>query len=138
MKYTKTGFEKPFNVPDNAIDEIMEKHSDLSIMDACEMWLIDNNVIVDETVEKLTKKAEKNRITQTIHGAKGEKKPRKPKEKKEKKKKKDIIQVIYDAIADSFHEKDYLVIKNDEKYIDFSQDGREFTINLVEHRKKKS
>lgn len=125
-----------FNVPDKEIDALMEK-MDISLADACELWLSDHDMVENETVEELSKKATKNRITATIHSAKGEKKERKPREKKENPLKKEIISIIYDAIADSFHEKDYCFIKNDEKYIDFSLDGREFTVNLVEHRKKK-
>ena len=30
-----------------------------------------------------------------------------------------------------------VIVTNDEKYIDFNVGGREFTVNLVEHRKKK-
>lgn len=125
-----------FKVPDKEIDALMEK-MDISLADACELWLSDHDMVENETVEELSKKATKNRITATIHSAKGEKKERKPREKKENPLKKEIISIIYDAIADNFHTKDYCFIKNDEKYIDFSLDGREFTVNLVEHRKKK-
>ena len=130
MKY------KNHNVPDNEIDKLMDT-LDISMAEACEMWLSDHDVIENETVKELTEKAQKNRITATIHKAKGEKKERKAREKKENPLKKEIIQTIYEEIADKFHEKDYCVIKNDEKYIDFSINGREFTINLVEHRPKK-
>ena len=73
--------------------------------------------------------------------AKGEKKERKPREKKENPLKKQIISAICVSFNDEnwlFDEViDDLVIRNDEKYIDLVVDGREFTINLVEHRKKK-
>ena len=130
---------KGYNVPDKEIDSMMDK-LDISMAEACEMYLSDKELITDETVEKLTKKATKNRITATIHEAKGEKKERKAREKKENPLKKEII----DAIRYYFSEKnnlnftiDSLIVRNDEKYIDFTSNGREFTINLVEHRKKK-
>lgn len=133
MKY------KGFEIPDKEIDNIVEKG--FSIIDACEMWLSDHDMVKDETVEKLTAKAQKNRITSTIHKAKGEKKVKKAKEKKENPLKKQIISAIcvgfndenwlYDENIDNF------VIRNDEKYIDLTIDGRDFTINLIEHRKKK-
>ena len=131
---------KNFNIPDKEIDKLMDA-LDISIAEACEMYLSDHDLIEDETVEELTKKATKNRITATIHDAKGEKKERKPREKKENPLKKQIISGIHDYFLDEIgHTLDkntIISIKNDEKYIDLTINGREFTINLVEHRKKK-
>ena len=125
-----------FNVPDKEIDALMEK-MDISLADACELWLSDHDMVENETVEELSKKATKNRITATIHSAKGEKKERKPREKKENPLKKEIIQAIYTVIANEITSSANTFIRNDEKYIDFSLGDREFTVNLVEHRKKK-
>lgn len=131
MKYT---FEKKtYNVPDEEIDSLMEKY-DLSISEACELWLSDNDKIQNEVVEEMTKKATKNAVTQTIHGAKGEKKERKPREKKENPLKKQIISAILEGIKGIDGKID---IENDEKYINLWVEGRSFTINLVEHREKK-
>ena len=131
---------KGHTISDAEIDKMMDK-LDLSLEEACDMILADKEMIVDETVEELTKKAHKNRVTTTIHDAKGEKKERKPREKKENPLKKQIISAICVGFNDEnwlFDEViDDLVIRNDEKYIDLVVDGREFTINLVEHRKKK-
>lgn len=133
---TYTYENKTYNIPDDEIDKIIDKY-ECSIAEACESYLTDNEQISNEKVEELSKKAQKNRITQTIHGAKGEKKPRKAREKKENPLKKQIIQAIYRVIAEGFYETESCSIRNDEKYIDFSIDGREFTLNLVEHRPKK-
>ena len=130
MKY------KGFNVPDKEIDKLMDA-LDISMAEACEMWLSDNDKILDETVQELTEKAKKNRVTATIHEAKGEKKERKAREKKENPLKKEIIQAIYWAIVDNITASAYVSVRNDEKYIDFTLGDREFTVNLVEHRKKK-
>lgn len=127
---------KKHNIPDEKIDKLMEK-LDISLEEACETILTDMEVISDETVEELTKKAQKNRVTTTIHNAKGEKKKRKTREKKENPLKKQIINMIFQTLSDSRCELDHVFIRNDEKYIDFEVKGREFTINLVEHRKKK-
>lgn len=127
---------KNFTIPDDAIDNLMDK-LDISIVEACEMYLSDHDLIENETVEELTKKATKNRVTATIHDAKGEKKERKPREKKENPLKKSIIQVINDAFYDCDLVFDDISVRNDEKYIDFTIENREFTVNLVEHRKKK-
>lgn len=131
MKYT---FEKKtYNVPDEEIDTLIEKY-DLSISEACELWLSDNDKIQNEVVEEMTKKATKNAVTQTIHGAKGEKKERKPREKKENPLKKQIISAILEGIKGI---EGKIEVENDEKYINLWVEGRSFTINLVEHREKK-
>jgi predicted RNA-binding protein Jag len=131
---------KKHNIPDEKIDKLMEK-LDISLEEACETILADMDVISDETVEKLTKKAQKNRITTTIHSAKGDKKERKAREKKENPLKKQIISGIHDYFLDEighiFDKNTTISVRNDEKYIDLTINGREFTINLVEHRQKK-
>lgn len=138
MKYIKNG--KAFIIPDNEIDEHVEKLG-VSIAEACEMYLVDNELISDETVEKLSKNAKENRITQTIHDAKGKKKPRKAREKKENPLKKAIINALFDGLetkVETFNaENCHFTIENDEKYINLDIDGRLFTVNLVEHRRKK-
>ena len=75
MKYLVEG--KSYNVPDEEVNKLVDT-LEISIAEACEIWLSDHDIIVDETVEELTKKAQKNRVTATIHDAKGEKKERKP------------------------------------------------------------
>ena len=127
---------KNFNIPDDAIDNLMDK-LDISITEACEMYLSDHDLIENETVEELTKKANKNRVTATIHDAKGEKKERKPREKKENPLKKEIIGRIFDLFKVEYGDLMQVSLKNPEKYIDLTIGDREFTINLVEHRKKK-
>jgi len=139
MKYEYEG--KVYNVPDEEIDRYVEQ-LEISIAEACEMYLTDHDLIKDKTVEELSKKAQKNRITATIHEAKGEKKPRKAREKKENQLKKQIINDIFMYFiteGDWNNDENYkITVRNPEKYIDLVADGREFTINLVEHRKKKN
>ncbi len=138
MKYTYKG--KSYEINDKEIDKIMESMTDISISDACEMWLYDKELITDEKAEELNEKASKNRITSTIHGAKSTKSDRKPRTKKENPLKKEIIDAIRYYLSDNNNLNftiDELIVRNDEKYIDFTSNGRDFTINLVEHRKKK-
>jgi len=133
MKY------KNYNIPDAEIDKLMDA-LDISMAEACEMYLSDHDLIENETVEELTKKAQKNRVTATIHDAKGEKKERKPREKKENPLKKEVIETIFTSLQKKLIEhEDFLSINvtNNEKYIDFTIGNRAFTINLVEHRGKK-
>ena len=134
MKYTYEN--KVYNVPDEEIDRHVEQLG-ISISEACELYLTDHDLIVNEVVEELEAKGRKNRITATIHQAKGEKKPRKAREKKVNPLKKEIINAIFENLAHLYEGMAEVKVTNDEKYIDFNFDGREFTINLVEHRKKK-
>ena len=138
MKYTLEN-GKIVNIPDKDIENF-QKTLDISKEEAIEMWLDDNDYTVNETVEELTEKAKKNRISATIHQAKAEnqKKERKPREKKENPLKKQIIDAIYAGLCSNLEENVIIDIKNDEKYIDLCINGLDFTINLVQHRPKKT
>jgi len=127
---------KEYRIPDEVIDDMMEK-LDCSLAEACEGYLFDHDLIKSEEEEKITEKVKKSGISRTIHQAKGGKKERKPREKKENPLKKEIIQAIFAGIAENINVDGEILITNDEKYIDFNVNGREFTVNLVEHRKKK-
>ena len=131
---------KNYTIPDHEIDKLMES-LDISITEACEIYLSDHEIVKNDTIEELTSKAKKNKVTNTIHGAKGEKKERKTREKKENPLKKQIISGIHDYFLDEighiFDKNTTISIRNDEKYIDLEINGRSFTINLVEHRQKK-
>ena len=130
---------RTINIPDKDLENLQKKLH-ISYNEAVYTWLVDEEYITDPTVEELSEKAKKNRITATVHQAKStnsQKKERKPREKKENPLKQGIISVIYASLVEEFAEKGTISITNNEKYIDFSIDGREFTVNLVEHRKKK-
>lgn len=137
MNYTYNG--KNYNVPDEEIDRLMD-NLDISISEACETYLADKEIIESEEEKELTKKATKNHVLSTIHQAKGEKKERKTREKKENPLKKEIITEIYGILQKKLiNSKEFsnIIVTNDEKYIDFSIGERNFTVNLVEHRRKK-
>ena len=134
---------KTVSIPDKDIERL-QKSLGISYNEAVYTWLVDEEYITDETVEELTDKAKKNRITATVHQAKAEnsqKKERKPREKKENPLKKQIISGIHDYFLDEighiFPKDTTITVKNDEKYIDLCVNGLEFTINLVQHRPKK-
>jgi len=130
---------KGFVVDDNKIEKIVDKLG-VSMIEAADMYLTDNGYITNNEADEMTAKAKANHITSTIHNAKSGKKSQKQRVKKENPLKKEII----DAIRYYFSDKnnlnftiDSLIVRNDEKYIDFTSNNRDFTINLVEHRKKK-
>lgn len=142
MNYTLDS-GKTIKIPDKEIEQL-KLHYNLSDNDATIMWLVDEGYMEDETVEELSEKAKKNRITATVHQAKAlnsDKKERKPREKKENPLKKQIIAGIHDYFLDEighiFPKDTTITVKNDEKYIDLCIGGLEFTINLVQHRAKK-
>lgn len=131
------------NIPDKDLEKL-QKSLNISLDEAIYTWLVDEDYVKDETVEELSEKAKKNRITATIHQAKSDnsqKKERKPREKKENPLKKQIIAGIHDYFLDEighiFPKDTTISVKNDEKYIDLCINGVEFTINLVQHRPKK-
>lgn len=129
MKY------KGFTISDKIIDEMMEKDKELSLADACDLYLYDKGLIDNAEADELTATANKNRITQTIHEAKETTERKKTtRVKKENPTKQEIIKTLYEAIANKY---DNVTITNNEKYIDFTIAEDEFTINLVMHRKKK-
>lgn len=130
---------KNVNIPDAEIEKL-QTALELSEEEAIQTWLSDNDYISDETVEKLSERAKKNRISATIHEAKAEnkaKKERKPREKKENPLKRQIIDAIFAGLSENLPENAVIDIKNDEKYIDLTINGIEFTVNLVQHRVKK-
>lgn len=130
---------RTINIPDKDIERLQESLK-ISYNEAVYTWLVDEGYFEDETVEELTEKAKKNRITATVHQAKSEnsaKKERKPREKKENPLKKQIIAAIFAGLCNNLDENTVIDVKNDEKYIDLSVNGLDFTINLVQHRAKK-
>lgn len=134
MKYTLPN-SKVVSIPDKDIEKL-QKILGISEEEAIHTWLVDNDYETDEEADELTEKAKKSGIMHTIHGAKAEnsqKKERKPREKKENPLKKEIIDTIFTALSEKYNAK----VTNAEKYIDFSVDGLEFTVNLVQHRPKK-
>ena len=78
MKYDFNG--KILNIPEAELDKSV-KCLGISREEAIQLWLDDNDYTINETVEELSEKAKKNRITGTIHQAKADnsqKKERKP------------------------------------------------------------
>lgn len=138
MKY-ELDSGKVINIPDKDIERL-QKNLSISYNEAVYTWLCDEEYITDATVEELSEKAKKNRITGTIHQAKAtksDKKATKPRERKENPLKRQIIDAIFAGLSQNLPENVEINITNDEKYIEFVVDGRSFTVNLVEHRQKK-
>jgi len=127
--------DKKVNIPDEKIKHFM-KTLDISEEEAIAMWLDDNEYTTNEEVEELTKKAKANKTSKIVVQSKVEKAKteRKPKENPLKQA---ILQDIY-----KFLEKNATIyglkLENPTKTIDFYVENKYFSLNLVEHRPKKS
>lgn len=112
------------------------KSLEISEEEALELWACDHDEIENEEQNDLDKKASKVKID---HGAGGKKRvDRKPREKKVNAEKIAIIQSVFNAIQTDFSDIQSISVRNDEKYVDFTLNGVEYTLNLVAHRPKKA
>lgn len=125
---------KTYTVPEETIKHYM-KSLDITEDEAIQMWLDDRDITVNEEVEELTKKAKANGTDKIIVQSKVEKKKteRKPKENPLKQA---IITDIYNFLAKN-SSLTVLKVENPTKTINFITEGKEFSLNLVEHRPKK-
>ena len=131
MKYNYKG--KDYVIPDEVIDNYMES-LDISLAEACEMWLEDEGKV---ELSEETKKAisVSGKIDVGV-----DHKPRKKttREKKVNPDKKAIISAILSGLTENIETNGEIIVRNDEKYLDFKVNGVEYTVNLVSHRPKKS
>ena len=132
---------KGINVPNDWIDEMTAK-LDISLDEAVELYLTDVGAVENEEQNALNEKAKGVKIQHNADSAKPKKQVKR--ERKPNELKREIIAILYDILGECVLETaenpdfyDSLKIVNVEKYIDFTVDGRNFTINLVEHRPPK-
>ena len=133
MEY-KTKKGKKVNIPDDEIDTLVDK-LDLSIAEACELWLEDNALQVNEEQEELDKKAKASRITATIHEAKATKERKERKVvRKEDTTKENIIKALAERLEELATE---VKIENVGKLITFKLGEDSFKLDLIRQRKPK-
>lgn len=134
MEY-KTKKGKKVNIPDDEIDTLVDK-LDLSIAEACELWLEDNALQVNEEQEALDKKAKASRITATIHEAKATKERKERKVvRKEDTTKENIIKALAERLEELATE---VKIENIGKLITFKLGDDSFKLDLIRQRKPKA
>ena len=134
MEY-KTKKGKKVNIPDDEIDTLVDK-LDLSIAEACELWLEDNALQVNEEQEELDKKAKASRITATIHEAKATKERKERKVvRKEDTTKENIIKALAERREELATE---VKIENVGKLITFKLGEDSFKLDLIRQRKPKA
>ena len=134
MKW-KTQKGKEVDIPDEEIDKLVDK-LDLSIAEACNLWLEDNELQVNEEQEQLDKKAKDSRITATIHEAKADA----PKKERKVTRKEDATkESIIKALAEKLEELATDVkIENVGKLITFKLGEDTFKLDLIRQRKPKA
>lgn len=130
---TKNG--KKVNIPDEELDKLVDK-LDLSLAEAIDLWLEDNDLQVNEEQEELDKKAKASRITATIHEAKAEK-PRKERKvtRKEDSTKENIIKALAEKLEELATD---VKIENVGKLITFKLGDDTFKLDLIRQRKPKA
>lgn len=127
--------DRDFEIPNDWLQR-MQQTLQISVSEAVDMWLDDNDIVTNETAEELTRKVKDSGVLRTIHGASAGKseKARKPRTKKADETKATVIQILAAAVekvAESVE------IRNSEKYIDLRINGESYMINLIKHRPTK-
>ena len=124
--------DKDINISDKEIDKLVDTLG-ISVEEAIQIWLEDNDYEVNEEVERLTKQAKDNKITATIHGA------QKARTKREVVRKEDpdkewLIQQLADTLGKlgiSYK------VTNIGKIIEFEYNNNNYKIDLVKRRPAK-
>lgn len=131
----KTKKGKKVSIPDEELDKLVDQ-LDISLSEAIELWLTDNDLETNEEQEELDKKAKASRITATIHEAKAEK----PKKERKVVRKEDATkESIIKALAEKLEELATDVkIENVGKLITFRLGDDTFKLDLIRQRKPKA
>ena len=122
---------KGINIPDKWIDATTEL-LDCSIEEAIDIYLSDRGKVENKEQKALDDKAKTVKIK---HGAESETERKKVKRTREPNElKRQLIAFLVDSLDNNSIE---YVVSNIERTIDFTVEGRDFTITLTEHRPKK-
>lgn len=105
-----------------------------TIENIIDMFLFDNDYISNTQVEELTQKAKDNKIKNVVASEK--KKNRKPRQLKENHDKIFIIEKISELLQ-SLESVSNATVVNKGKIIEFTINGNNYKIDLVQHRNKK-
>lgn len=127
---------KNVNIDDEKIDNLIETFG-ISIDEAVQMYLEDEGLLENEVIENLTKKAKDNKVTATIHGAKGKKeKAKRERTRKEDPDKEKIIEMFKDFLIEKVQGENVNVV-NIGKIIEFDYNGEHYKLDLIKQRKGK-
>ena len=131
----KTKKGKQVDIPDDELDRFVDQ-LDISLAEAIDLWLTDNDLEVNEEQEELDKKAKDSRITATIHEAKADA-PKKERKvvRKEDSTKESIIKALAEKLEELATE---VKIENVGKLITFKLGKDTFKLDLIRQSKSKS
>lgn len=131
----KTKKGKKVDIPDDELDRLVDQ-LDISLAEAIDLWLTDNDLEINEEQEQLDKKAKNNRITATIHEAKADK-PKKERKvvRKEDTTKEGIIKALVEKLEELATD---VKIENVGKLITFKLGDDNFKLDLIRQRKPKA
>ena len=132
MKY-KLENGKEINIDENMLLKSMSAFG-ISREEAIQLYLEDNDYEENEEVEELTKKAKDNKITATIHQAKGKEGKKREVKRKEDPDKEWLIGQLADTLGKLGL--DYQVT-NIGKIIEFNYNDQKYKIDLIRQRKGK-
>lgn len=124
---------KTYNIPDTEIDNLVSS-LDISISEAADLWLEDNNYQTNEEQEELNATASKVKIN--LGNGAEDKKTRKgvPRTVKTSDEKKDLFQNIMENLKENYED---ITILNENKLISVKIGEKSFKINITEDRKPK-
>lgn len=128
---------KEVKIPDEEIKNLMDK-LELTEQEAIHTWLEDEGYEVNEEVERLTAKAKANGTARVNARANVENK-KTTRERKANPVKEEIIQILANALKNSQNLPiNAIKIENIGKIITFKVENREFKLDLIEKRQKKT
>ena len=125
------------NIPDKELEKSMEK-LELSLEDAIDLWLADNDYEIDEEQEELNEKAKKVKIQHDSTMTKTRRKSTKPRTIKVSDAKKEVFYQFSEFLK-NFCEKNparYSVL-TENKMFQLKFGGETFKIDIVQQRKPK-
>lgn len=134
MKY-KLDNGKEINIDENVLLKSMSAFG-IDREEAIQLYLEDNDFEVNEEVEELTQKAKENRITATIHQAKGKEGKKREVKKKEDPTKQGIIEGLKEYLK-AIDGIDGVKITNVTKIVEFDLGGEHYKLDLIRQRKGK-
>jgi hypothetical protein len=132
MKYK---FEnKMVDIPDKELDKLVDT-LDISLYEAIQVWLEDNDYIMCEETKELEKKAKENKITATIHQAKASvTKERKKVERKPDEVKDGLVEDLAQFLEDYATN---ISITKIGKLVEFDIGDDHYKLDLIRQRKPK-
>ena len=119
-----------YNIPDAEIDKLME-NLDISLAEACETWLADNDKIENEEQNALDKTAKGKRRYEKS----GDARKKSTKERKVDETKRFLLEIVQKALENGTDCVNFTV--KTETELSFSLENAEYTLKLTKHRPKK-